>query len=47
MKQVTYKIDDEAIEKIKILAAKKRSTLNDIFVEAINDILKKYERSFK
>ncbi len=47
MKQVVYRLDDQSIEKIKILAAKKRITQNDIFVEAITDLLKKYERSFK
>jgi hypothetical protein len=47
LKKVVFRFDVDDIEKIKIIAAKKRTTQNNLFVEAMKDLLKKYERLWK
>jgi hypothetical protein len=47
LKKVVFRFDVDDIEKIKIVAAKKRTTQNDLFVEAMKDLMKKYEKLWK
>ena len=47
LKKVVFGFDVDDIEKVKIVAAKKRTTQNDLFVEAMKDLLKKYEKLWK
>ena len=47
LKKVVFRFDVDDIEKIKIIAAKKRTTQNNLFLEAMKDLLKKYERLWK
>ena len=42
-KQVSFRIDPAIIKKLKFLAVEKDVTLTDLFVEAIQDLLEKYE----
>lgn len=46
-KQVTFRIDPVIIKKLKFLAVDQERTLTDIFLEAIQDLLKKYENKAK
>ena len=46
-KKIVFRFDIDSIEKVKIIAAKRRTTQNDLFVEAMNDLLKKYEKLWK
>ncbi len=43
-KQVTFRIDPVIIKKLKFLAVDQERSLTDIFLEAIQDLLKKYEK---
>jgi hypothetical protein len=44
MKKIfTNKIDEELLEKIKILSIKRKKKIYEILTEALLDILKKYE----
>ncbi len=43
-KKVVYRISSPIVRDIKIIAAKKETTLNDLFVEGINLILEKYKQ---
>ena len=43
-KQVTFRIEPVIIKKLKFLAVEKDRSLTDLFLEAIQDLLKKYER---
>jgi hypothetical protein len=47
LKKVVFRFDVDDIEKIKIIAARRRTTQNDLFVEAMRDLLKKYEKLWK
>ena len=47
LKKVVYVLDIDDIEKVKIIAAKKRTTQNDLFKEATKDLIKKYESYWK
>ena len=47
LKKIVFRFDVDDIEKVKIVAAKKRTTQNDLFVEAMKDLLKKYEKYWK
>jgi predicted transcriptional regulator len=46
-KQVTFRIDPVIIKKLKFLAVDQERSLTDIFLEAIQDLLKKYEKKAK
>lgn len=46
-KKVVFRFDIDDIEKVKIIAAKKRTTQNDLFVEGMKDLIKKYEKLWK
>ena len=46
-KHVTFRIDPAIIKKIKFLAVEEDRTLTDLFLEAIQDLLEKYEKKFK
>jgi len=47
LKKIVFRFDVDDIEKVKIVAAKRRTTQNDLFVEAMKDLLKKYEKYWK
>jgi predicted transcriptional regulator len=44
---VTFRIDPAIIKKLKYLALDHDRTLTDLFLEAIQDLLKKYEKKAK
>jgi len=46
-KQVTFRIDPAIIKKLKFLAVERDRSLTDLFLEAIQDLLKKYEKKDK
>ena len=46
-KKVVFRLTPERIEKLKIIAARKRQTQNDLFNEAMDDFFKKYEKLWK
>ncbi len=46
-KPVTFRIDPNMIKKFKYLALDHDKTLTDLFLEAIQDLLKKYEKEAK
>ena len=43
-KAVTFRIDPTIVKRIKYLAVDHDKTLTDLFLEAIEDLLKKYGR---
>jgi hypothetical protein len=44
-KPVTFRIDPHIIKQLKYLALDNDRTLTDLFLEAIQDLLEKYERN--
>ena len=46
-RQVSFRIDTKIIKKLKYLAVDQDKTLTDLFLEAIQDLLKKYEKKSK
>jgi hypothetical protein len=44
-KQVTFRIDLSLLKKIKFLAVEKDKSLTNLFVEALQDLLKKYGKN--
>ena len=46
-KPVTFRIDPNLIKRLKYLALDHDKTLTDLFLEAIQDLLKKYEKKAK
>ena len=46
-KPVTFRIDPNLIKKLKYLALDHDKTLTDLFLEAIKDLIKKYEKKLK
>jgi hypothetical protein len=46
-KHVTFRIDPAIIKKIKFLAVEHDRTLTDLFLEAVKDLLEKYEKKPK
>ena len=46
-KHVTFRIEPTLIKKLKYLALDYDKTLTDLFVEAIQDLLRKYEKKAK
>ena len=43
-KQVTFRIEPETIKRLKFLAVEHDKTLTDLFLEAIQDLLEKYNK---
>ncbi len=43
-KQVAFRIDKDIIKRIKFIAVEQDRSLTDLFLEAIEIILKKYEK---
>ncbi len=43
-KQVTFRIDPALLKNIKFLAVEKDRSLTYLFIEALLDLLKKYEK---
>ena len=46
-KAVTFRIDPEIVKRMKYLALDQDKTLTDLLLEAIQDLLKKYEKKSK
>ena len=46
-KAVTFRIDPDIIKRLKYLALDHDKTLTDLLLEAIQDLLKKYEKGKK
>ena len=46
-KQVTFRIDQSLLKKLKFLAVEKDKSLTDLYIEAIQDLLTKYEKQPK
>jgi len=46
-KHVTFRIDTAIIKKLKYLAVDQDRTLTNLFLEAIQDLLRKYEKKPK
>ena len=46
-KQVSFRIEPKTIKSLKFLALEQDKTLTDLFLEAIQDLLKKYEKREK
>ncbi len=46
-KQVTFRIDQSILKKLKFLAVDRDRSLTDLYIEAIKDLLKKYEKQPK
>ncbi len=46
-KQVTFRIDKLILKKLKFLGVEKDRSLTDLYLEAISDLLKKYEKQAK
>ena len=46
-KHVTFRVEPATIKRLKFLAVEKDRTLTDLFLEAIQDLLKKYEKKNK
>jgi hypothetical protein len=47
LKKVVFRFDVDDIEKLKIIAAKKRTTQNNLFKEAMQDFFKKHKDLLK
>ena len=43
-KQVSFRIEPSIIKRLKYIALEQDRSLTDIFIEAINDFLKKHEK---
>ena len=46
-KQVSFRLDRNTIKKLKFLAVEQERSLTDLYVEAIHDILNKYQKEKK
>ena len=46
-KQVSFRIDPGIIKKLKFIAVEHEKTLTDLFLEAIQDLLKKYNKKLQ
>jgi hypothetical protein len=46
-KKVTFLIDASLLKDIKFLAVEKDRSLTDLYIEALNDLLKKYGKKDK
>jgi len=43
-KQVSFRLDRVIIKKLKFLAVEQEKSLTDLYVEAIHDLLRKYQK---
>ena len=43
-KQVSFRIEPEVVKRLKFIAVEQERSLTNLFLEAINEILKKYEK---
>jgi len=46
-KQVSFRLDRITIKKLKFLAVEQERSLTDLYVEAIHDLLGKYQKEAK
>ena len=46
-KQVSFRIEPDIIKRLKFIALEQDRSLTDLFLEAIKEILKKYEKKAK
>ena len=46
-KQVSFRIEPEIVKRLKFIAVEQDRSLTNLFLEAINEILKKYENKTK
>ena len=46
-KQVSFRIEPEIVKRLKFIAVEQDRSLTNLFLEAINEILKKYEKKTK
>ena len=46
-KKVVFRLDTSKIRDIKIIAAKKETTLNNLFIEGIDSVLDRYKSLLK
>lgn len=46
-KQVSFRMEPRLIKKLKFLAVENDKSLTDLFLEAIKDLLEKYEKKGK
>jgi len=46
-KQTSFRADPNVLKKLKFLALEQDKSLNDLLLEAIEDLLKKYEKKPK
>jgi len=46
-KQVSFRIESATIKRLKYIALENDKSLTDLFMEAIEDLLKKYEKPEK
>jgi predicted transcriptional regulator len=46
-KQVSFRIEPDVVKKLKYVALEQDKTLTDLYIEAIADLLKKYEKQSK
>ena len=46
-KLVSFRIEPQIVKKLKFIALEHDKTLTDLFTEAIQDIMKKYEKKAK
>jgi len=46
-KQVSFRIEPDIIKRLKYIALEQDRSLTDIFIEAIQDVLKKHEKQPK
>jgi len=43
-KHVTFRVEAQLVKKLKFLAVEHDKTLTDLFLEALQDLLKKYKK---
>jgi predicted transcriptional regulator len=46
-KQVSFRIEPDIVKRLKFIAVEQDRSLTDLFLEAIKEILKKYEKKAK
>lgn len=47
IKQVTFRLEAQLVKRMKFMALEQDRTLTDLLIEAIQEVLKKYERQDK
>lgn len=43
-RQVSFRVEPEIVKRLKFIAVEQDRSLTNLFLEAINEILKKYEK---